>query len=222
MGKYLILFLLSITSITYARDVRVMIIDTGIDAQHIALMKYMEPGSYDDNTDSNGHGTHIAGIIAQSNCPNLKIISCKFFYKNGGIFEKLYDCLDKAISEHVDIVNFSGGGQEPDAKEYEYFKRASDAGIKIIVAAGNDGKYLGSPCYGYFPACYRLPNMVEVGAINNKDYWIHSNYGIPGMKWQPGVAIFSTLPGNRYGGMTGTSQATAMETKNLIEKACYK
>lgn len=219
------------SSCAHAKDIRVMVVDTGIDASHLQLLKYVEAGKYEDLHDEHGHGTHVAGIISESNCPNLKIVSCKFFFKNKGVMPALYQCLDRALHEHIDIVNFSGGGPDIDLKEYEAMKKISDAGIKLIVAAGNDGKNLNSPCWGYFPACYRLDNMIEVGAfdsntINGKGFvglrWTRSNYGIPGMHWEAGVDIYSTLPDNKYGKISGTSQATAAYTKHLVEEMCYQ
>lgn len=222
MGKYLIpLLFLSLN--LYAKDIKVMVIDTGIDGNHIQLLKYVQAGSYDDLNDDFGHGTHVAGIIAESGCGNLKIISCKFFFKGHGIMARLYDCLDRAVNEHVDIINFSAGGPDPSQEEYNFFKKANDAGIKIIVAAGNDSRKFQTPCGEYFPACYKLPNMVIVGGLNEDGgLYKRSNYGMDGMKWEAAVNILSTYPNNKYARITGTSQATAAYTKHLVEDMCYK
>src|SRR5271166_5899342 len=119
MIKYIISFLL-ISNIVYAKSIRVMVLDTGVDASHLALIRWVEAGSYDNLNDTVGHGTHVAGIIVDSGCPNLKIVSCKFTYNGGGVFNKLYDCLNRALMEHIDIINFSGGFY-PDDREFELF-----------------------------------------------------------------------------------------------------
>lgn len=222
MGKYLISLLLLCSNV-YAKDVRVMVLDTGVDASHLQLLKYVEAGNYDDLHDFRGHGTHVAGIIAGSGCPNLKIISCKgFFNKGHGVVNQITFCLNRALKEHIDIINFSAGGEDPFEEEFEAMQKISAAGIKINVAAGNEHKYLGSPCYWYFPACYRLPGMTIVGALDNGHLYSRSNYGLPGMAWEEGVDIFSTLPDNKYGKMTGTSMATAMFTRHMVQDLCYK
>jgi|SRR5271166_189157 len=222
MGKYLIGLLL-LCSNAYAKQVRVMVLDSGIDASHLELVKYVEAGSYDDLHDFYGHGTHVAGIIAESGCPNLKIVSCKgFFVKGHGAIVPIVNCLNRAIKEHIDIINFSANGELPFDEEFQVMKKVSAAGIKINVAAGNDNKYLGSPCYRSFPACYRLDGMTIVGALDRNNRYELSNYGIPGMAWEQGVNILSTLPDNKYGKMTGTSMATAMFTRHMVQDLCYK
>jgi len=203
--------------------------DTGIDPSTIEIMPYLaNTNTFDDLIDNYGHGTHIAGIIASSGCVNLKIISCKFANKNTGNIPKMLACYERAIKEKVDIINLSAGGTSFNDKESEVLKRVDAAGIKTIVAAGNDAKNLGSPCWGYFPACLRLPNMTVVGALGKDGkiwygpYDKGSNWGIPDMKWEYGQDILSNYPGNRYATMTGTSQATANFTKHLVQSLCHQ
>jgi subtilisin family serine protease len=207
-----------------AKEVRVFVADTGIDRMHMDLLPYVQEGNWDDMNDVVGHGTHIAGIIASANCPNLKIISCKAFYKDAGAMDKMVACFRRALTEHIDIVNFSGGGSDPDDREYQAIKAISDAGIKIVTAAGNDNRNLGSPCYGFFPACYALKNEFVIGALTKRGNikLDVSNYGMPGMNWEIGESVWSTFPSQRYAYMTGTSQATATFTKHLVQDMCYR
>jgi subtilisin family serine protease len=228
MSGFLFLLMAAHGCNVQAKQIRVMEIDTGI-GNHIDILHYVEAGSFDDMNDLHGHGTHIAGIIASSNCPNLKIVSCKFYFKDSGIVNRLTDCLERALKERIDIINFSGGGEGFIEEEYKLMEKIDAMGIKIVVAAGNGidktriGKNLGSPCFGYFPACYRLPNMVIVGNKTTENERVESsNYGIPGMVWEYGEDVMSTLPNNKYGTMTGTSQAAAIYTKHLVQKMCYQ
>lgn len=210
-------------AVAHAKDVRVMVIDTGIDASHLQLLKYVEAGSYEDLHDDHGHGTHIAGIISESGCPNLKIVSCKAFYKGHAVLERVHDCLNIALKSKIDIINYSGGGVTPDDKEYQLLKQLGDKGVKINVAAGNESKDLGSPCFGYFPACDNITNLTPVGSIDNSNNRSSfSDYGIVGIKWEYGEKILSTLPDNKYGKISGTSQATANYTKHMVQEMCYK
>lgn len=205
-----------------AKDLRVMVIDSGIDSNHPDLKRYIsKEGSEKDWHDVIGHGTHIAGIIASSHCPRLKIISCKF------TTDELYppmdsvDCFKRALNSNIDIINFSAGGGYYEKDEEKVIKAASDKGIKIFVAAGNSNKDLGSPCWGYFPACLIHDNLTVVGSLrglNEKAY--SSNYGRVGMVWEIGNEVISTRPGGGYAVMSGTSQATAMHTKRIIQNMC--
>lgn len=224
MGKYLIYLFLLLSSVSIARPVRVMVVDTGIDASHVDLLKYVEAGKYEDLHDDFGHGTHIAGIIAESGCPNLRIVSCKAFFKGHGIYVRLIECFQRALTENIDIINFSGGGHGAVVEEYDILKKLNDKGIKIIVSAGNDSKNLGSPCWGFFPACYEnLYNLTTVGALTMHGERVESsNYGYPAMKWEVGEGVLSSLPGNKHGFMTGTSQAAAAYTKDLVKQMCYQ
>ncbi|MCB0370078.1 MAG: S8 family serine peptidase, partial [Bdellovibrionales bacterium] len=66
----------------------------------------------------------------------------------------------------------------------------------------------------YYPADYNLPNIISVTALDpNRKVLASSNYGTNTVDLAaPGQNIISTLPGNNYGFMTGTSQATAFVT----------
>lgn len=209
--------------LTFAKDIRVMVLDTGIDSTHKYLQPYLDKEDvqqYPQNyIDKRGHGTHVAGIIASTRVKNLKIISCKFYDVNDGSFKDLYGCLERAILEDFDFVNFSGGGNTFDPKEYELIKTLTENGTIMVVSAGNDNHNLGSPCWGYFPACYLLPNLYPVGSLGrNGQRYPSSNYGNNDIVWITGEDIMSTLPNNRYGRMTGTSMAAALYTHVLVKK----
>jgi subtilisin family serine protease len=80
---------------------------------------------------------------------------------------------------------------------------ASRKGVWVFAAAGNDG----SNRVGY-PANYRIPGLFSVSAIDERGQLARfSNYGKVEMA-APGVNTLSTMPGNKYGRMSGTSMAT--------------
>ena len=86
---------------------------------------------------------------------------------------------------------------------------AQEKGILFVAAAGNERS--NSDYHKYYPADYELDNIISVTAVNpNLRVLSSSNYGVHTVDIAaPGENIYSTLPGNTFGPMTGTSQATA-------------
>lgn len=222
------LFYIAFVNASDSKPIVVMVIDSGIDASHFLLKPFLDNDdikkyNYDYMYDQD-HGTHVTGIIALSNCPTLKILSCRYVEKEEGDTNKLFNCYRRAIAKHVDIINMSGGGEDFLKEEEDLLKQASNLGIKISVAAGNEGKNLGTPCIGYYPACLDLENLFAVGALNKPEdggkRYSSSNYGKDNMKWEVGVDVVSTIPGDNLGKMTGTSMATAVYSRRLVMEMC--
>ncbi len=85
----------------------------------------------------------------------------------------------------------------------------------MVVAAGNEQE--DTDVFRYYPASYRLDNMLSVAALE-KDGGLtsFSNYGKNTVDIAaPGKSIYSALPNNRHGFLSGTSQATAFVTGQL-------
>lgn len=175
-------------------------------------------------TDNHGHGTHIAGIIGAEGgngigisgvAPKVSLMILKYYDPKSPGSDNLKNTIKAihyAIDKKVDIINYSGGGLDFSQAEYDAIKRANDAGILFVAAAGNEKS--NSDKAHYYPANYNLPNIISVTAINpDANVLQSSNYGMKTVHIAaPGEAIYSTLPGGRYGTMTGTSQATAFVT----------
>lgn len=181
-------------------------------------------GNYVDKV---GHGTFVAGLIINDVCKQVKLYSCTYYdpydtTKN--MWKKLIPCYERAYMEHMDFVNFSTDGEGPVDKEYILIKQIlSNPKVKMIVAAGNHGLNLGNPCWGSFPTCYQLDNLINVGNLN-PDTSRHnkSNYGTINMEWVMGTNVYSTLPNNQMGFMTGTSMSTAIYTNKLLKQRCLE
>lgn len=176
--------------------------------------------------DNHGHGTHVAGIIGakQNNgvgifgiAPNVKIMVLKYFdpRKPGNNLANTIKAINYAIDNGADIINYSGGGLEYSRPEYNAIKRARDKGIIYVAAAGNER--CNSDFNKYYPADYELDNIISVTAVNPQKRVLSSaNYGVLTVDIAaPGENIYSTLPGNYYGHMTGTSQATPYVTGTI-------
>jgi thermitase len=112
----------------------------------------------------------------------------------------------------ANIINYSGGGTEPNDDEFAAIKYAQERGVLFVAAAGNE--HSNSDVAHYYPADYNLSNIVSVTAINTAAQVLRSsNFGTKTVHIAaPGEGIYSTLPGGNYGVMTGTSQATAFVT----------
>lgn len=176
-------------------------------------------------TDSNGHGTHIAGIIlglkdSKSKAEkNIQILPLKY-YRQGesGALNLIRSiaALKYAIDMEVDIINYSGGGISPDPHERRLIQQAQQKGIIIVSAAGNYGKNLKEQ--KFYPASYGFKNIIAVSALSGKGRIMNeSNYGSEVDLIAIGENVFSTLPHGRFGQMSGTSQATANVTRSLAK-----
>ncbi|WP_078579263.1 S8 family peptidase [Salipaludibacillus agaradhaerens] len=199
------------------REVKLAIIDSGIDKNHpdlqdvvIAEKNVIYPDR--DISDDTGHGTGIAGIIAandnsfgisgvSSSIP-LKIYSIKAFENDKSKDDYILEALTWAIEENVDLINMSLGSQSSDQRVEKLLDKAYSKNIIIVAAAGNNlnGKV-------DFPASNQ--NVISVGAINSDFSKVpFTSYGKIDFVG-PGENILTTFPNNKYGYISHTSAATA-------------
>jgi len=171
--------------------------------------------------DNHGHGTHIAGIIGAVGgngigisgvCPKVSLMALKYFdphSKGNDNLKNTVRAIRYAVDMGANIINYSGGGTDPNDDEFEAVKYAKEHGVLFVAAAGNE--HSNSDVAHYYPADYNLSNIISVTAINSFTKVLQSsNYGTKTVHIAaPGEGIYSTLPAGNYGLMTGTSQATA-------------
>lgn len=180
-----------------------------------------------DLTDNHGHGTHIAGIIGAKGgngfgisgvAPKVSLMTLKYYDpKSPGAnnLKNTIQAIRYAIKMGAKIINYSGGGTEYSAEEFAAVKEAEKKGILFVAAAGNERSNTDDTGKHYYPADYELSNIISVTAVNEKEIKVlpSSNYGVRTVDIAaPGDQIYSSLPGNTFGRMTGTSQATAFAT----------
>jgi subtilisin family serine protease len=158
------------------KGIKISIIDTGIDYLHEALgsgfgTSYKVIGGYDfinmddDPMDDNGHGTHVAGIVAANSstlkgvAPEASLVACKVLDATGhGSMSSIIQAIEYSIdpnddgdySDAVDVINMSlGGAGTPEDPVSTAVNNASSIGVVVCVAAGNDGTMgfytIGSP-----------------------------------------------------------------------------
>lgn len=167
-----------------------------------------------DLSDIHGHGTHVAGII-QSIAPKTNLMILKYYDPKSSGEDNMNNTVKAiryAIQMKAKIINYSGGGITKNPDEELAIREAQQQGILFVAAAGNEKS--NSDIHGFYPADYGLSNIISVTAIDqNNKVLSSSNYGRNSVDIAaPGQSIISTLPGGKFGTMTGTSQATAFVT----------
>lgn len=182
-----------------------------------------------DITDDDGHGTHIAGSIKQTvhkvnPFTPFKLMPIKYFNSKNGTNHKeaFIQSLKYAIDAGVSIINISGGGGRFDEREFALLRKARDKGILVVAAAGNKSK---DSSFGqFFPAAYELSNVISVAATDSSGILLDtSNINQTRENaLMPGQKIFSTLPRNRFGFKTGSSQAAAIYTGHYIVRVALQ
>ncbi|HVK61636.1 MAG TPA: S8 family serine peptidase [Bdellovibrionales bacterium] len=216
-----------------SRSVVVAIIDTGMDSNHESLKLNAVPGydfkendadPYDKTGQANpGHGTHCAGIIGATGLvdggvigmsPLVSMMPIRFLGEDGsGDLNAAIKAIDYAIEKKADVISASWGatiGRSQAQPLVDAVKRADDAGVIFVAAAANDGK--SNDVTEVYPANSGFANTITVaasGSADEKPSW--SNYGRRTVHLaSPGLTIMSTLPGNKYDNLSGTSMATPL------------
>jgi subtilisin len=230
--------------------VTVGIVDSGVDGTHPDL-KNVSGGlnCVGDETRGNPaaaqnwrpalsegeHGTHVAGIVGGKGstsgfrgvAPGVTLRSYRVFPDAGGGASNfdIAKAIDTAVADKCDIINMSLGGGPKDDLTLSAIDRALNAGVVVVVAAGNDNrKPVSFPAA--FPECVAVSAMGRVGSFPKnaigtgsiappkgnpsiKDFIADfSNFGSEIDTTGPGVEIVSTLPGTGHGSMSGTSMAS--------------
>ncbi|WP_203225979.1 S8 family peptidase [Calothrix sp. PCC 6303] len=164
--------------------------------------------------DTHGHGTHVAGTIAgvRNNfgvtgiAYDAKIMSVKVLGNEGGSSLSVAGGIRYAVNNGANVINMSLGSNSPSSDILAALQYASSKGVIVVMAAGNDRLTLPG-----FPARYADKWGIAVGAVdrNNNMASFSNRAGSNPLAYvtAPGVSIYSTIPGNGYSFMSGTSMA---------------
>ena len=216
--------------------VNVAVIDTGINQNHpdlsnrvnSSLSGYISDGQFVSvatATDPNGHGTHVAGIIAANKnngigiagiASGIKLVSLK--YTEGasgvGLASNAIKAIDYARLMNIPIINFSSG-YNTTSSNYEYYFNTTPSAFNtaienypglFVCSAGNNGVNI--DVTSVYPACCTSNKVIVVASSTASDTRSSSsNYGRSSVDlFAPGDSIMSTT-GNTYAYMSGTSMA---------------
>ncbi len=167
--------------------------------------------------DDNNHGTHCSGVIGAVGDNytgvvgvnwNVKVMPLKFLNGGGsGDLDDAVSAIEYAIINGADVMSNSWGGGGYSQTMYDAISAADDEGIIFVAAAGNS--YTNTDNNPAYPACYDLDNIISVAATTSSDGKAYfSNYGLVTVDLgAPGSGIYSTVAGNGYSSMDGTSMA---------------
>jgi serine protease len=207
---------------TGSRDVKVGIVDEGVDYTHPDLAACFDPGTrgydfVDKDADPRPtgseemHGSHVAGIVAAGNnnavgiagWANVTLYSCRALDSAGsGSTSDIADGVRWATDHGVRVINLSLGSVSSSSVLEDAVRYAWDRGVVLVAASGNDGARA-----VFFPAAY--DQCIAVGAFDTTGVLAgFSNYGPEQELVAPGVGILSTTPGSEYYYMDGTSMAS--------------
>lgn len=197
---------------TLGVGVRVAVIDSGIDCDHLELAVNCEHGwnyvTDSPNADDDyGHGTHVAGTIAArldgtpagvvGVAPGATVVAYKTLDAAGvGTWSRHIAAIDDIWNNGnptADIVNMSIGRGDYSSIAEEAMQRAYEAGILLVAAAGNSGNCAGKGSNVAYPALFA--SVIAVAAIdtaNVRPCW--SSTGAAVELSAPGVSVFSTWP----------------------------
>ena len=190
--------------------------------------KYGNNIVYGPSKDGALHGTHVAGIIAQSRnnniggdgvADNVEIMSVRAV-PNGDEYDKdIALAIRYAVDNGAKVINASFGKNYSPHKQWVYdaIKYAESKDVLIIHAAGNDSKDIDvEPNFPNDSDDKKIEfadNVITVGALNfengKKVVANFSNYGKLNVDvYAPGVKIYATTPNGEYQYLQGTSMAS--------------
>ena len=221
-------------AVTHGDGVKVAVLDSGVDASHEDLSAKIDPQTDLHNycpddpachdtsqvaEDDNGHGTHVAGIVAAVTDNSKGVASLGWgvgldIYKvldsqgDGNTFD-VANAIYAAVSAGDRVINMSlsdspcidPSNSGPDPDEYAAVEYALAHNVVVVAAAGNDA--CDKPAY---PASY--PGVLSVAATdNNGVVQAFSEWGPAANIAAPGVDILSTWNDGGYHEDTGTSMS---------------
>ena len=214
---------------TKGDGITIAVIDTGVSqVPDLKLTKFVAGYDFvndrEKTEDDNGHGTHVAGIIAQStnngygvagiahlaNIMPLKVLSAD----GGGTVADIAEAIKFAADRGADVINLSLGGGGASQLLEQAIAYAYNKGVVIVAAAGNENLNGAS-----YPA--RYPKVIGVTATDLEDAKApYGNYGAGVDLAAPGGTDTNKILQNTIDPSTGESvfvgfQGTSMAAPHV-------
>jgi thermitase len=203
----------------------VAVVDSGLDLGHDDLAgqiaaggrNFVQGANPSDLSDPLAHGTHVSGTIAAlannaigvvGVAPAAKVLPLRVFDSGGNAFDSwIAQAFDYAGDLGLRVVNASLGSEGGNTSQTLSNAIGAHPNTLYVTAAGNSGR--NNDTRTVLPCEVPQPNVLCVGATDYDDQRpSFSNYGATSVDlFAPGVAIWSTLPGDSYGSESGTSMA---------------
>ena len=195
--------------VSTGEGITVAIIDTGIDFRAPDLANTQHLPGFDfanndaDPTDDQGHGTHVAGTVAQSTnngtgvagvAFNARLLPIKVLGSDGqGSYEAIIQGLYYAVDQGAKVINMSLAGKAGSQSLQEAVAFAHSKGVVVVAAAGNSNSSI------EFPAAYD-ESVIAVGATNFSNVRSpYSNFGPQIDIVAPGGDVGVDQNGDGYG-----------------------
>ncbi|MEO8154266.1 MAG: S8 family serine peptidase [Rhizobacter sp.] len=231
-------------SVSDGAGVTVGVVDTGVGPHGAVIvaggMNAVTGEDASDWSDSDIHGTHVAGIIAGQSAgflgvaPGVSLRAYRVFGKgaDGASSFAIAKAIDRAVADGCDLINLSLGGGPDDPTTSEAIKAARAKGVVCVIAAGNDGGAVAWPARhplalsvsalgfeGLWPAGAMQAQTVKPPLGKERSYIANfSNTGSEIDLAGPGVGVISCIPHDRFGVMDGTSMACPAVTGALAHR----
>jgi subtilisin family serine protease len=187
-----------------------------VDDVHGVDLTRSTPGQ--NLSDGNGHGTHVAGIIAAAAnrrgvvgvAFKAKIMTVKALDASGsGTTAAVAEGIRYAAANGARIINMSLGGYQPDPRLQEAIAAAAAANVLVVCSAGNSGRDIDQ--VPSFPVSVPEPNLIGVAATapaQGRSLSGFSNFGrLTVALAAPGEQVLSTSSDGTFATMSGTSMA---------------
>jgi len=218
---------------------KVVVLDTGVQKSHAELNDDISltadfTGLSGDDEDSDGHGTHVSGIITSAGtvpfssgstkgvAPDANVLVGKVCGVEFCLEDDVIDGIEWAEEQGADVINLSLGGGLTDEvhcdndgdKTVDAVNNATAKGIVVVISSGNDSSEGGVS----YPAC--ASGAIAVGASNGNNIASYSNTG-PAMDIvAPGTSILSTYSCNainhpRYKNPCGSTWAATLSGTSM-------
>lgn len=175
----------------------------------------------DSGMDDNGHGTHVAGIIAAANnhigvvglAYNVKLMPIKAGMASGFFNQsQIAKGILYAYNNGADVINMSFGGSASTIAVQDALETAYTRCV-LVAAAGNDGMpnegLISLPTYPAALSYVMGVMSVDILGVESSftNYDVKKYNSVEYEVYAPGSQILSTIPGNRYATWSGTSMA---------------